>query len=468
MGTPPDQLDTFVSVIRTYQGGVVSQRLTLWVASVAQLVVVLDVSVMNVALPAIRRDLGLGPIGTSWVAMGYSIAFAGALLAAARLADSFGAARVLLVSVLGFTISSVIGGLATSGWLLVAARVGQGLSAAAISPATFTLLTVTFAEGLERSRAIAIWTAVGVAGGGIGNILSGVLTELVSWRAVLLINLPIGLVVTAGAYRLVRGRPTEHPTHGRPDWRTVLASLVAMGALVQGLSLLSEDGPSASTGGALFIAVAAGAVWRRLDHRSHVPLIPQRLWRRTNIALATLATLLTAFCFQVGIWYFLTFRLQDGWGYSPIRTGLAFLPLTGAVLAVNLLLVPRLLGCFGPRLLIGTGALLAAAGVLWLAYAPEGGVWVGLVLPSLVVGAGGGLLNTPLATVISSGVPSDEAGAASGLLNTAKQFGGALGLATANIARVLSGDPDAPFLLMAGALVLVSVSSVLLRRPIGP
>ncbi|PFG68139.1 putative MFS family arabinose efflux permease [Propionibacteriaceae bacterium ES.041] len=437
-----------------------SERLTLWVASVAQLVVVLDVSVMNVALPAIRRDLGLGPIGTSWVAMGYSIAFAGALLAAARLADSLGATRVLLVSVLGFTISSVIGGLATSGWLLVAARVGQGLSAAAISPATFTLLTVTFAEGLERSRAIAIWTAVGVAGGGIGNILSGVLTELVSWRAVLLINLPIGLVVTAGAYRLGGGQRASPPAADtRPDWRTVLASLVAMGCIVQALTRFSTDGLTPRPIIIFLIGGASAVGWRWLERRSRLSLVPASLWRRPNIALGTIATLLTAICFQVGIWYFLTFRLQDDWGYSPIETGLAFVPLTGSVLVVNLFFVPRLMDRFSPRVLISTGALLAGLGALWLALTPASGFWFGLFVPSLLLGVGGGLLNTPLATVISSDAPAGDAGAVSGLLNSAKQFGGALGLALGTVVADLVNDADAAFLLMTGALLLVTVTA---------
>ncbi|MDZ7917283.1 MAG: MFS transporter, partial [Rhodococcus sp. (in: high G+C Gram-positive bacteria)] len=429
-----------------------ASRRALWVASLAQLVVVLDVSVVNVALPSMQYELGMGTAMTSWVATGYSVAFAGALLAAARLADGIGAARVLLWSTVAFTVASILGGLAVTGWMLVAARVGQGLAAAALSPATFTLLTVNYREGPDRTRAIAVWTAVSVAGGGVGNIVSGALTEFSSWRAVLLINVPIGVLVVVGARRLMSGRrPT--PAAG-VRWSSAAASVLAFGSAVYALSLFAERGRiSGQVLVAFALSVVLASVWVRRDRVSAVPLIPPSLWRREGIAFGTAATALTAICFQVSIWYFLTFRFQQDWGYTPIQTGLAFLPLTVSLLAVNLAVVPRLLDRVGARVLITAGALIAASGVWWIGWSSAGSFWVAVLGPSLVIGIGGGLMNTPLATVVTSGVPEAEAGAASGLMNTAKQFGGALGLSAATAAITVSGNERAPYVVMAVALL---------------
>jgi EmrB/QacA subfamily drug resistance transporter len=441
-----------------------SSRRALWVASIAQLVVVVDVSVVNVALPSIQDDLGLGTAMTSWVATGYSVAFAGALLAAARLADSFGAARVVLWSTVAFTCASILGGLAVTGPMLVAARIGQGMAAAALSPTTFTLLTVTFREGPDRTRAIALWTAVSVAGGGVGNILSGALTEVFSWRAVLLINVPVGVFVVVAARRMLAARGPVAGTGVR--WSSVAASMFAFGSVVYSLSMFADDGRlSGPVLAAFAIGVASAATWMRLDRRSESPLIPSSLWRRRNVALGTTATALTAVCFQVGIWYFLTFRLQQDWQYSPIQTGLAFLPLTVSLMAVNLALVPRLLDHIGARVVIFTGAAVAAAGVWWIADAQTGAFWSAVAGPSIVIGIGGGLMNTPLATVVTSGVPTEQAGAASGLMNTAKQFGGAVGLSAAAAATTISHNERAPYLVMIAALAATAAIITLTRAP---
>ncbi|MFI8568684.1 MFS transporter [Rhodococcus sp. NPDC078407] len=433
----------------------------LWVASVAQLVVVVDVSVVNVALPSMQQDLRLGVAMTSWVAMGYSVAFAGALLAAARVADGMGAARVLLWSTVAFTGASILGGLAVTGWMLVVARIGQGLAAAALSPATFTLLTVTYREGPDRTRAIALWTAVSVAGGGIGNVVSGALTEFSSWRSVLLINVPIGVLVVVASRVLISRRPTPV---ARVRWSSVAASILAFGSAVYALSLFAERGRI--TGPVLVavaLSVALTVAWVRQDRSSAVPLIPSSLWLRPNIALGTAATALTAICFQVSIWYFLTFRLQRDWGYSPVETGLAFLPLTVSLLVVNLAVVPRLLGRVGARVLITVGALVAAAGVWWIGWSTTGDFAQAVLGPSLVIGIGGGLMNTPLATVVTSGVAQEEAGAASGLMNTAKQFGGAVGLSAATAATTVSGDERASYVVMVAALVAAAGFAMLFR-----
>jgi len=432
------------------------RRTALWVACVAQLLVVLDVSVMNVALPTIRDDLELGATATSWVVLGYGVAFAGALLAAARLADRFGASQVLIGSTAVFTVASVVGGLAPDGSVLVGARVVQGLAAAAISPATFTLLTLTFTEGSSRTRAVAIWTAVSVAGGGVGNVLSGALTELVSWRAVLLINLPIGLAIIVVATSLAR---RDRPSPGISiAWGSSLVSVGAFASAALGLTLLGDSGPATATG-ALALVASTGflALLAHLERRNDAALVPRGLWRRATIVRGTLATLLTAMCFQVAIWFFLAFRLHDQLAYTPLETGLAFLPLTCAVLVVNLLAVPPLLDRLDPWPLIAAGALIAATGALWFAGVDTTGPWIAVIVPSLLVGIGGGLMNTPLATLITAGVISDEAGATSGLMNTAKQFGGAIGLAMATGAASMTDSSRAPFAVMAVALVLAAL-----------
>ena len=430
------------------------QRLGLWTSCLAQLIVVLDVSVVNVALPSIQADLGLGRVAASWVAMAYSLGFAGLLLVGARLADVVGTARLLAWSVATFTLASVIGGLATEGWVLIAARAAQGISAAAVSPATFTLLTTTHAEGPDRTRAIAVWTAVSLAGGGLGNIASGVLTDLISWRATLLINLPIGVGVAIAALVLYR-RTTDQRDSGRIDTIGAVLATAAFTCAAYGLSAAGEraagDLPLVAGSAAATLLVLLILQQRRAPHK----LVPGDLTRDRLIVLGNIATALTGACFQVALWYFLTFRMQTGFGYSPIQAGLAFLPLTVSMLVVNLWLTPRLMKRCAPRLLIVAGAVIAVPGLIWLAAVDHGPFAVAVLVPTVAIGIGGGLMNTPLATLVTTGVRPTHAGAASGLMNTAKQFGGAVGLAGATTAASGVGTDRAAFVLMSAALLAV-------------
>lgn len=430
------------------------QRLGLWASCLAQLIVVLDVSVVNVALPSIQTDLGLGRASASWVAMAYSLGFAGVLLVGARLADVVGTARLLAWGVGAFTLASVVGGVATEGWVLIAARAAQGLSAAVVSPATFTLLTTTHAEGPSRTRAIAVWTAVSLAGGGVGNIASGVLTDLVSWRATLLINLPIGVVVVIATLALHR-RTLDQRRFGRID---LAGAALATGAFTCATYALSTVGEQAT--GSLPVTTGSVAVvlfvllvvqQRRTPHK----LVPSRLARDRLIVLGNIATALAGACFQVALWYFLTFRIQTQLGYSPIQAGLAFLPLTASMLAVNLWITPRLMKRHALRSLIVIGVVIAVSGLFWLTALDHGPFVRTILVPSVVIGIGGGLMNTPLATLVTTGVRPEHAGAASGLMNTAKQFGGAIGLAAATTAAAIAGTDRAAFVLMAAALLVV-------------
>jgi len=438
------------------------QRLGLWASCLAQLIVVLDVSVVNVALPSIQTDLNLGQDSASWVAMAYSLAFAGALLVGARLADVLGTVRLLAWSVGAFTVASVMGGLATEGWVLITARAAQGLSAAAVSPATFTLLTTTHPEGSSRTKAIAIWTAVSLAGGGVGNIASGVLTDLISWRATLLINLPIGVGVVIAAI-VLHTRAVDQRQGGRIDLAGAGLATGLFACATYALSALGER----TTGGLPGVAVVAAVVLfvllvvqqRRTPHK----LMPSGLARDRLIVLGNVATALTGACFQVGLWYFLTYRMQAHLSYSPIQAGLAFLPLTASMLAVNLWATPRLMQRHAPRVLIVVGALVTIPGLLWLAVLDPGPFALTILAPSVVIGIGGGLMNTPLATLVTTGVRPEHAGAASGLMNTAKQFGGAIGLAAASTAATVAGTDQAAFVLMT--VVLLAVVAVAAAIP---
>lgn len=431
------------------------QRLGLWTSCLAQLIVVLDVSVVNVALPSIQSDLGLGEVSTSWVAMAYSLGFAGVLLVGARLADVVGTARLLAASVGAFTLASLVGGLATEGWILIAARAAQGISAAAVSPATFTLLTTTHADGPERTRAITVWTAVSLAGGGLGNLASGILTDLISWRATLLINLPIGVGVAVAALALDR-----RTTGPRGSERIgIIGAVLATAAFTGATYAVSIVGEQSSNGLTLMTGAAAVVLFvvlvlqqRRAPHR----LVPDALARDRLVIVGNIATALTGACFQVALWYFLTYRMQTQLSYSPIQAGLAFLPLTVSMLAVNLWLTPRLMTRYSLRTLIVAGVAIAVPGLIWLTVIDRGPFALAVLVPTVIIGSGGGLMNTPLATLVTTGVRSEHAGAASGLMNTAKQFGGAIGLAAATATATLVGSDRVAFALMATALLAVS------------
>ncbi|WP_205710842.1 MFS transporter [Isoptericola sp. BMS4] len=443
------------------------EHTVLWVACVAQVLVVLDASVLNVALPAIRDELTLTDSGTSWVALAYTLGFAGTILAGARLGDVVGAGRALVWGIGAFTAAGVLGGVAPDGGVLTAARAVQGVSAAVVSPATFALLTIWFAEGPPRVRAMAIWTGASLAGGGVGNVLSGVLTEYVSWRAVLLVNLPIGLVVLVGSRRLVRRRET---VRGRVD---ALGSMLVVGAftaVTYAVSRLGDGGavrevvPSVAVGAALFVALALQQ--RAASER----LVPLRLWLNRTVLTGNAATLLAGTCLQVSVWYFLTFLMQEGMGFSAAATGLGFVPLTVVMLAVTTWGTPWLLRRCSVRALVAAGSGIAALGFLVQGLVPVTSYPVTVLVPSLLVGTGGGLLGTPLAAAVTHGVGGRDAGAAAGLMNTAKQFGGAIGLAALVALPAPPGGQEA-FLVMAGLIATAGLVGLFLpteRRSMQP
>ena len=433
------------------------------VAALAQLTVVLDVSVLNIALPEIGHALALSAKEIQWVAGGYSLAFAAALLAGARVADTHGARRVFVIGTVAFVAASVAGGLAPTGSVLIAARITQGLAAAVVSPATFTLLTTTYPEGSTRTRALAAWTAVSVAGGGVGNIVGGALTEYVSWRSVLLINLPIGIAVLLMTFRYV----PQPVLSNRPsvDLSGAALGAAALGGCTLAVSELGEDGSTSVAFAAAILALVGTIGFVVRLRRSPNPLVPARLLTNRILVTGNVLTLLTGAVFQVPIWFFLTYRMQQSLHLTPVQTAFGFLPLTAAVVITSIALTPRLLDRHPPHRIAAAGAALASIGLMCAsipstdsdAYLPAIGI------PSILIGVGGGLLNTPLATAVSSGVAPDDAGAASGLMNTSKQFGGALGLAALTLATGLA-DFRLACAIMAVLLAITAASSFALLR----
>ncbi|MGH9297251.1 MAG: MFS transporter [Acidimicrobiales bacterium] len=412
---------------------VAPRRVPDWViltlACVAQFMVLLDVSIVNVALPAMKVSLGFSESGLQWVLNAYTLTFAGFLLLGGRTADLFGRRRVFLIGLAVFTGASLLGGFAENQTMLIVARAVQGLGGAILSPTTLTILTTTFTEPKARTKAMGIWSAVAGAGGAAGALLGGVLTETLSWRWILFINIPIGVVAFVAARlflqeRRVRG---ERQPLDLPGAVLVTAGLTA---LVFGVvrSTASGWGGSETLGS---LAAAAVLIAWFLFHEARVataPLMPLRMFSRRSISTANLVMFLLSGAL-FAMWFFISLYLQQVKGWSPLRTGFAFLPQTVAIVA-GAQISSRLVLRTGARLLLVIGGLLSAGGLFWLSdLGVATGYWSGFFVPSVAIALGLGLSFTPLAFAATSGVPPNEAGLASGLVNTSRQIGGAIGLA---------------------------------------
>lgn len=399
--------------------------LALAVILVCQLMVIVDVSVVTVALPDIRTGLHLSATGLSWVQNAYTLAFGGLLLLGGRAGDILGRRRVLLAGVVLFTLASLLGGLAASaGWLL-AARAAQGAGAALAAPSVLALIATNF-EGRERTRALGFFSAVSGGGASLGLVGGGMLTEWLSWRGVMFVNVPIGLAVVLLAPRLIR-EPPRHP--GRLDLAGAFTATTGLVSLVYGFVRAAEKGGGDPvTWGALGAAAVLLGAFVLVERRAGQPLVPLRLLTDRVRGPAYAVVLLFA-SGMFAMFYFLTLFLQDVLGYGPLGAGLAFLPLT-VLLFVMARTAPRLVHRFGTRPLILTGLTLLACGLAWLTRIPEAtGYGSGIVGPLLLLGIGAGLSVMPLTVTILAGVPPQDSGAASGVLQTMQQAGGSLGLA---------------------------------------
>src|SRR4029450_5842190 len=393
----------------------------------SQLMVVLDATIVNIALPQMQQALGFSTTSLSWVLNAYTLTFGGLLLLGGRAGDILGRRRVFVAGILVFTLASFLGGLATSsGWLL-AARALQGVGAAIAAPTALSLITTNFAEGQARNRAFGVFSAVAVSGGAIGLLAGGVLPSWLSWRWVLFVNVPIGILLAALAPLYITESERQP---GRFDLGGALTSTAGMTALVYGFIRAAQQGWSnPGTIGSFTAAAVLLAVFLLIETRTSQPITPLHLFRDRNRA-GSYAIMLALAAAMFGQFFFLTLFVQNVLGYSPLRAGLAFLPITGAIVLTSQF-AARSLPRIGPKRLMTGGALLAVTGLAWLTQVSvTSGYLTGILGPMLLFGLGMGLLFVPLTIVAVSGVAPHEAGAASSLLNVAQQVGGSLGLST--------------------------------------
>jgi EmrB/QacA subfamily drug resistance transporter len=399
--------------------------LALFVIAASQLMVVLDATIVNIALPQIQQALGFSTTSLSWVLNAYTLTFGGLLLLGGRAGDILGRRRMFITGILLFTLASFLGGLATSaGWLL-AARALQGVGAAIAAPTALALITTNFSEGRERNRAFGVFAATAVAGGSIGLIAGGMLTSWLSWRWVLFVNVPIGILLALAAPLYITESERQP---GRFDLGGALTSTGGMAALVYGFIRAAQEGWSDPvTIGSFAAAAVLLAVFFSIETRISQPITPLHLFRDRNRA-GVYAIMLALAAAMFGMFFFLTLFVQDVLGYSPLRAGVAFLPVTAAIVITSQFAaqsLPRL----GPKRLMTGGALLAVVGLAWLSQVSVTSGYVeGILGPMLVFGLGMGLLFVPLTILAVSGVERHETGAASSLLNVTQQIGGSLGL----------------------------------------
>jgi len=394
----------------------------------AQFMVVLDVSIVNVALPSIQRGLHFSEQNLLWVLNAYTLLFGGFLMLGGRVADKLGRRRVFMAGVALFSAASLLCGLATSSGWLVVARAFQGLGAAIASPAALSILTVTFTEGRERNTALSIWGAIAGAGGAFGVLLGGILTQEIGWSWIFYVNVPIGaLVILATPFVLAPSTPEEEQRgFDIPGAVTVTASLVL---LVFGLVKSTNWGwASPRTIGVLVASAVLMAVFVMIERRTQAPLVPLSIFRNRSLTVSNVvAVILGASIFSM--FYFLSLYMQQVLGYSALRTGIGYLSIAGAII-VAAGIAQTLVARFGVRLVLATGMLLAAGGILYFSQISVNGTYLGTLLPGfMLAGVGLGLSFVPVTIGAVSGVPPQEAGVASGLINTTQQVGGALGVA---------------------------------------
>jgi EmrB/QacA subfamily drug resistance transporter len=446
---------------------------------IAQLMVVLDATIANIALPYIGRDLHMSGTNLTWIVTGYALAFGGFLLLGGRMADLLGRRRVFIVSLAVFSLASLAGGLAPDGTLLVAARAVQGLAAAALAPAALSLVTATFAEGPPRNRAMGIWGAVAGSGAAAGVLLGGVLTTGLGWRWILFVNVPIGIGCALAAPRLIAESRAPRAGQGF-DVAGAAAITGGLGALVYGLVGASRAGwLSPRTAGSLATAAVLLAAFVVIERRAGSPLVPFGIFRLTTLRAANLTMLLTGAA-VLSLFFILSLYEQQVLRYSALQAGLSQLPLAITTIATAGL-ASRLVSRAGVKVTLAGGLALFAAGLAWLAQVTASSSFAaGILGPSLLVGAGLGLAFVSLTIGAVSGVPGPQAGLASGLINSSQQIGGALGLAiaatiaAARTTQSLASGAPAGMALTAGfrlaflaAAAFAALGTVTVLTPIG-
>jgi EmrB/QacA subfamily drug resistance transporter len=470
-----------VSIDNSKQASSLSSRrgvAILLLLSLVQFMDILDASILNIALPSIKSDLGFSQQSLQWVVNGYILTYGGFLLLGGRMADLLGRRLVLVTGLVVFAGSSLVGGLAHTESLLIGARFAQGIGAAMLSPAALSTLTSTFRSTRDRNTALGVWAAVSGIGGAAGVLFGGLLTEGPGWRWVLFVNVPFSAVAFVGAFLLLK----------KERMRARLASFDALGALLVtgGMLLLVFSlvkAPDVGWGATRTIAglAVAGVLLAAFvvnELRVRNPLVPLSILRVKGVGVAD-ATQLVAVAGFLPMFFFLTLYMQTVLGYSPIQTGLAYLPLTGGfIIAASI--ASQLFARIGTKPVILVGAVIAAGGLYWLSRIPVDGAYVSDILPGLLVASIGlGGVFTGVTTAANAGVGEERAGLAAGLLNTGQQLGGALGLAilsalaTAHTTSLLgTGDSLAQAAtggyqraLLAGAGLVLAATVVALLAP---
>jgi EmrB/QacA subfamily drug resistance transporter len=403
-----------------------------WIALIilcaAQFMVVLDASIVNVALPSIQRALNVSQENLQWVVNAYVLLFGGFLLLGGRAADLLGRRRVFIAGLGLFSLASLVGGLSTTDTMLIAARAVQGLGAAILSASALSIITVTFTEGADRNKALGIWGAVAGSGGAAGVILGGVLTQSLGWEWVLFVNVPIGIAAAALA-RVFVSESRRETTERRFDLAGAVSVTAGLIVLVYAVVKATDVGwGSPRTIAMLSGAAALLAGFAFLETRTRQPLMDFSIFRTRSIGASNLIGLLTGAAL-FSMFFFVTLYMQNVLGYSPLKAGLSYLPLAiGIILAAGV--ASQLTTRLGVRPVLFSGLVLVAGGLAWFSQVSVGGSYVGDILfPSLLAGWGLGLAFVPQTIGSQAGVKPHEAGLASGLINTSQQIGGAVGLA---------------------------------------
>jgi EmrB/QacA subfamily drug resistance transporter len=405
--------------------------LALLVIATAQLMVVLDATIVNVALPHIQDALHFSGTNLEWVVNAYTLAFGGLLLLGGRSGDLLGRRRIFIFGIALFTIASLLGGLATSQAWLLSARVLQGIGGAFAAPTSLSLIAVTFPEGKERNRAMGVYAAMSISGAAVGLIAGGLLVNYLDWRWVLFVNVPIGLLVLLLAPRVLGESQRQR---GNFDLPGAITGSIGLGALVYGLSNAATDSKGLSHWGdtKVIVSLVAAAVllvaFGFIEARSKHALVPVRVLRSRNRTGAYLISLCIGTAL-FGMFFFLTIFTQQVWGYSPLKSGIGFLPMVATILVASAI-SSQLVARIGARPLMAVGPAIVAGAMFWLSRVNEHSTYSGALLgPMMLIGLGMGLTFVPLSLVALAKVGNNDAGAASSLLNTGQQVGGSIGLA---------------------------------------
>jgi EmrB/QacA subfamily drug resistance transporter len=402
--------------------------LILVIACLAQFMVVLDATIVNVALPSIQRGLHFSPSSLQWVVNAYTLIFGGFLLLGGRAGDLLGRKRLFMVGVALFSGASLLNGLAQSSGMLFVGRGLQGLGGALLSPAALSIITTTFTEQSERTKALGVWSAIAAGGGAVGLILGGALTQLASWPWIFIVNVPVGIATLLATLRFVPESRAhlEHRTFDLAGAVTVTSGLVVLVYAI--VKAQSYGWGSGRTVGLIAASLILLAAFVAIERRSKAPLIRLDIFRVKTLTVANVVLLLVA-SGLFGMFFFASLYVQEILGYSPLKAGLAFLPVTGGIV-VGAGIAQQLIRRAGVRNVSVVGIALATAGLVLLAGVPVHGTYAADLLPGLVtMSIGMGLTFVPITLMATGGVADNDAGLASGLFNTAQQVGGSLGLA---------------------------------------